>query len=237
MLRVVTDIPPRAIQKSGSTTLHHCESRRLTLLLLSRCPGLLEVKNNDGKIPYETVTPKVREAIDEFKRFCNRFELSELPEHSSSDTVVLRATDRGWTAGEPGYKDVVLKLIKNKKTWSNEVEKRRSLHHESVMPIICHSESKEFTKTEDWKPGKIASCNDDGTYQIDYDDGHKEDAVKAEHIRIYTIRAGDRVTCTSRGGAPGRVLGRHTRRVRSLGSGPSRSHETSPNSPNIKSKN
>lgn len=35
-----------------------------------------------------------------------------------------------------------------------------------------------------WYPGKITRVNDDGTFDVVYDDGDKEYGVEAEHIRV-----------------------------------------------------
>jgi hypothetical protein len=48
-----------------------------------------------------------------------------------------------------------------------------------------------FEKTGIWYPGKIEKDNENGTYNIKYDDGDKENNVETENIR--PINIGDKV--------------------------------------------
>ena len=43
---------------------------------------------------------------------------------------------------------------------------------------------REYVGNQEWYPGKIEKVNEDGTYAVDYNDGDKEAAVKAELIRL-----------------------------------------------------
>ena len=98
------------------------------------------VKDKDGKSVYEVQTPEIRDAIDKFTLFCNRFEIISVsnPEHATATSVVLRATDKR-PADAGTASDVVLKLMMYEDQFDNEIMQRKLTKPKYVVEVICTS--------------------------------------------------------------------------------------------------
>ena len=104
---------------------------------------------------------------------------------------MLRAIDT--LAAERGTtREVVIKAMMNKDQFIREILQRGDLDGEFVVPVNCSSN--DFGPIQKkWSPGKITRDHGDGTYDVEYDDGHEERQVKAEHIETDELRVGDKV--------------------------------------------
>ena len=77
------------------------------------------------------------------------------------------------------------------------IVQRQDLDGEFVVEVNCSSN--DFHQIQN-DPGKITRDNGDGTYDVEYDDGHEERQVKAEHIDTNELRVGDTVKWQKYGG-------------------------------------
>ena len=118
--------------------------------------------------------------IDELTLFCGCYDLGSVatPEHATPTSVVLRAVDKR-AANVGTAQEVAIKAMMNEEQFIRELMLRGDLDGEFVVPVNCSSN--DFgTIQKKWSPGKITRDHGDGTYDVEYDDGHEERQVKAD---------------------------------------------------------
>ena len=84
--------------EDGKTPLHLASADVIEVLLEGGADAY-GVRDGDGtagcKTAYDVQTKAIRDAIDAYKLFCGRFEISSVtPEHVSETSLVLNATDK-----------------------------------------------------------------------------------------------------------------------------------------------
>ena len=97
-------------------------------------------KGAQVKTPYELQDTDIRDAIDEFTHFCDRFKFvsPDAAEHATPTSVVIRATDKD-ADEDTGSPEVAIKLMMNEDQFIREREEREGLDPEFVVEVICHS--------------------------------------------------------------------------------------------------
>ena len=141
-----------AQNKRGKTALHLVQTTSMARVLLGGGGDAFETTDEDGRTAFEAQTPKIRTFILDETLFCGRFDVPSFrpdnpakPEHATDTSVVLRGTDKFPSSDKDGKKhprDVVLKLMKHKKQFDNEIVQRKGLDHKFILKVI-------YTSTDD----------------------------------------------------------------------------------------
>ena len=139
-----------AQNKRGKTVLHLVQAPGMARVLLAAGGNAFEIADEEGRSAFEAQTPKIRDFILNETLFCGRFEVASFrpknpakPEHATDTSVVLRSTDKfpgtDETDGTKQPRDVVLKLMKHKKQFDNEIEQRNGLDPTFILKVIYKS--------------------------------------------------------------------------------------------------